>query len=547
MVGWYDPAQLFRTGVQTILTEVFATRADFRLLMALAGPQAVLDLSAHDALTIDYVSDTGDGWRPTVTVFEALARPSLRGPSGEEIARGELLILGGDEVYPAGSVAAYESRLVAPMRAASEGREGRAMLLALPGNHDWYDGLVGFVSTFTQKAPLGLWHCFQQRSYHCIKLPHRHWLLAVDLQLQCDIDVPQQQWFESSLKDLGEGDAVIVCLAEPTWVFRQQYRKDHGPHLRALLRWVTEQRRARVVLSLAGDLHHYRRMERRNEGGGHFITAGGGGAFLHPTHTPSVARLTDGREGETRRYQLHHEYPSRAASERLAARNFLFPLTNPQFGLATAGVYTVLSWLLPKPDVAVLSQGVMATLRRGLEQAATQPSAFVVVGSVLAGVVFFTDSNRRSFKVLGGLTHGALHLIAALFASGLGISFSQKMGWVGESHIIAQRFAMLVSSAVFGYLLGGLIMGLYLFVSVRVFRRHANEAFSSLKIEGYKNFLRLKIDEKGLKLWAFAIDAMPALDAAGLPEGAGRRSETEPKVIDTLAIAGPVAAAPGQP
>jgi len=51
---------------------------------------------------------------------------------------------------------------------------------------------------------------------------------------------------------------------------------------------------------------------------------------------------------------------------------------------------------------------------------------------------------------------------------------------------------------------GSFIMGLYLFVSLNVFHRHRNEAFSSLKIEDYKNFLRLSIDEEG-NLWIYPI------------------------------------------
>ena len=40
-------------------------------------------------------------------------------------------------------------------------------------------------------------------------------------------------------------------------------------------------------------------------------------------------------------------------------------------------------------------------------------------------------------------------------------------------------------------------MGLYLTISMNIFGRHDNEAFSALKIKDYKNFLRLHIDEEG--------------------------------------------------
>jgi hypothetical protein len=48
-----------------------------------------------------------------------------------------------------------------------------------------------------------------------------------------------------------------------------------------------------------------------------------------------------------------------------------------------------------------------------------------------------------------------------------------------------------------GHLLGSFVMGLYLLISLNLWRRHHNEAFSSLKIKDYKNFLRLRIKPDG--------------------------------------------------
>lgn len=542
MVGWYDPSQLLRTGLQTVLTEVFATRADFRLIMAVGEPQEPLSLADRDALWVDYVADTGDGWRPTTAVLHALAQPSIRA-GDEALARGDLLVMGGDQVYPAGSVAAYEARLLAPMRAvAPAAPAGTApLLLAIPGNHDWYDGLTGFVNTFAQQGALGLWQTFQRRSYHCVRMPHRHWLVAVDVQLQCDLDVPQRRWFEGALKELAEGDHVVLCMAEPTWVFRQQYAKDHGPQMRALVRYITEEKRARVVLWLAGDLHHYRRMERRDDPasmGAQYVTAGGGGAFLHPTHTPSLQRLERGRRGETRRFSVHAEYPSRERSLAMAGRNLLFPLLNGRFGFATAALYTLLSWLLPQPDLAAIDAGVGPTLRRGMAQAAEQPSAIALVVSLLVAVVYFTDSNRPVYRVGAGLVHGLAHLAAALGATAVGLWLAHALGV--QHDVVARRAVMIAASATLGYALGGIIMGVYLFVSVGVFHRHGNEAFSSLREEGWKNFVRLRVDAEGITLWALGVDRMPArwTDAAWpLPDDPS--PEASPRVVDTVHLPGP--------
>src|SRR6185503_13653700 len=74
---------------------------------------------------------------------------------------GELLIMGGDQVYPAPvrTVAhdAYWDRTVGPYELACveaakargcEYERGQRTVLAIPGNHDWYDGLVSFLGRF---------------------------------------------------------------------------------------------------------------------------------------------------------------------------------------------------------------------------------------------------------------------------------------------------------------------------------------------------------------------------------------------------------------
>jgi hypothetical protein len=521
MVAWYDPAQLFQTGVQTVLTEVFSTRADARLLMALGPEQPVYKPPREDEAWIDFIADTGDGWRPTTAVLRCLAAPTLDA-DGASLPRAELLVMGGDQVYPAGSVDAYEQRLLRPMREVSEEHPAaKPALLAIPGNHDWYDGLVGFVNTFAQGLSLGMWQTFQSRSYHCARLPHGHWLAAVDVQLQQDLDTPQRQWFERALEPMASGDRVILCIAEPIWVFRQQYGKAYKPQLQKLLAFI-EKKGARVVLWIAGDLHHYRRMTGDSPGheGVQYVTAGGGGAFLHPTHTPSQRRLVDNYGRAAVRFALGPEYPPRDVSRRLAAGNLFFPWHNPRFGFATAWIYTLLSWLLPAPNYTVWDQGVAATVREGLKQAATTPSSLVITGVVLAAVVAFTDSNKRYYRVGAGLLHGVAHLLAALLATGTSLWLARSLGI--HDPILRRVFALGVT-ALHGYLFGGLIMGFYLWVSVVVFRRHANEAFSSLCIEGWKNFLRLKVDRDGVSVWAFGLDDVTT-------------SPLRPKVIDRFTI-----------
>ena len=101
----------------------------------------------------------------------------------EPLPRGSLLVLGGDEVYPSASAQAYEDRMTGPYRAALPlTRRSRPLLVALPGNHDWYDGLTAFLRVFTHRRSIGGWLTEQKRSYFAVQLPHRWWLLGLDSQ-----------------------------------------------------------------------------------------------------------------------------------------------------------------------------------------------------------------------------------------------------------------------------------------------------------------------------------------------------------------------------
>src|SRR2546425_9492461 len=162
MVGWYDPAQLVRTGVKVVVSTLFGQNADFRLVEALANQgEAPYDHTVEwrargddgeepdparprSELWIDYVGDLGDGWNSTYAIAYQLAQPvvALRGSRGEvlEARRGQLLVFGGDEVYPTASRSTYKVKLVAPYEAALPSTPApHPHLFAVPGNHDWYD------------------------------------------------------------------------------------------------------------------------------------------------------------------------------------------------------------------------------------------------------------------------------------------------------------------------------------------------------------------------------------------------------------------------
>ncbi len=130
MVGWFTPAQLIRTGLKAFLSKVVGEHSDPRVVHALIAPQhEYYDYTCDDGLDadrapleskcpreeiwIDYVSDLGDGWNPTYAIAYAVSQPELHiGPDGCRLPSADILVFGGDEVYPAPTREEYRRRLV---------------------------------------------------------------------------------------------------------------------------------------------------------------------------------------------------------------------------------------------------------------------------------------------------------------------------------------------------------------------------------------------------------------------------------------------------
>ena len=72
--------------------------------------------------------------------------------------------------------------------------------------------------------------------------------------------------------------------------------------------------------------------------------------------------------------------------------------------------------------------------------------------------------------------------------------------------------------------MGSFIVGAYLLISSRLWGRHNEQAFSSLRISDYKNFLRLHISKDGtLTIHPIGLDRVPRRWRA---RRAGERSAT---------------------
>ncbi len=552
MVSWYDPAELMRSARDVFVSTLLGRHSDHRLLEALASidEPKPFDCTLEPlpwtggAFWLDYLSDTGDGFNPVYAMARCVSGDlQVKSPDGRQfqLNRGALLVLGGDEVYPTASRAEYQRRFVAPFRAAMpESPEPRPKMFAIPGNHDWYDSLVSFTRLFISRDRIGGWDAPQQRSYFALKLPYGWWLLGTDSQLDSDIDKPQVDFFRSVARGIDPSDRVILCNAEPHWIYAKKYAGLDPEYTENNLRFLEEEVLGRkIAVYLAGDLHHYRRHECVD--GTQKITSGGGGAFLHPTHGADVRVLEekDKRGKVLRRFELKAAFPDEATSRRLAWRNLLLPYLNPTFGFLTAALYAMTAWASKAPIGRIddLGSAVYVSLLMAIQDPFR---AFWSVNTVLL-FWLFTDTHSRPYRIIMGFLHGAAHLLTTFLLGWKALAFTE--GWLGIQEPLLQTVTMVLLVGIAGWSIGPIIVGIYLLISINVFSRHDNEAFSSLAIQDYKQFLRMKIDEDGtLTIYPVGIRRVPRRWKPRTAGGAGPVLEpddsrsTAPELIEAPVI-----------
>ncbi|HEY7370610.1 MAG TPA: hypothetical protein VIF57_00420, partial [Polyangia bacterium] len=270
-------------------------------------------------LWIDFVADTGDD----VSVSRAVARlvfASYELPDPDRpgqfltAPRGDILFFGGDTAYPVATAQEILNRVVVPWNqvlAALPDDGRRRVLLGIPGNHDWYDGLDGFARMFRCRVGGGaaraqvaapaphllvqsaLWARefvrggavgkpdalvlagytpVQSASHFLLRLAPGIDLLAADRQLT-SIDRRQRLFFGAADQPR-PGAATLVVLPDPMHLFGEPSRTGVG-----MIESLEIDATARETFVLTGDIHHY---ERAARGDALHVIAGGGGAFLHP-------------------------------------------------------------------------------------------------------------------------------------------------------------------------------------------------------------------------------------------------------------------------
>ena len=449
---------------------------------------------------IDFVGDTGDD----VTVSEAVA--SLLAEDyeldGVALPRGDILFLGGDLAYPVATVLEITRRLVEPWNRVFEARaDGKTrVLLAVPGNHDWYDGLDGFARlcqaplAFEEAAPISndphhprpslnpvlAWAeafargdavkkpkalaltgyvAVQRASYFRLALSPGLDLFAVDRQLK-RVDSRQEAYFQ-----VPGAPARLVIVPDPARAWGED--REHGV---ATVKSLGIDMGQSPTCLIAGDIHHY---ERSNEGPSIHIVAGGGGAFLHG------ARIAKGGE-----YAIESEFPGPSASKKL--------LADLPIHCATGRAGSVLVAVFAVADgVALLEH-----FERGFN--GSMSAALAISFIVAIGTGLLVGWRRRGvarvfpFAAILGLAVGAVPVALGAYAD---ILAERVIGSSAAARPIAFSIALALATTASCFLFGGMLA-----LIARLGLNHA-QAYAALGSGGYKHFVRIRAGKDG------AIDA----------------------------------------
>lgn len=270
------------------------------------------------------IGDTGEGDRSQYSVVPAF----LKASEGTEFA-----VIASDVVYPDGDINEYVGKFFVPFS------DYPRPIYAIPGNHDWLDGLVGFMRHFCGAAPptekfrpprrakwsrlalllhLVFWRRprvleaetlelaqklrgeaqssgpAQPNMYFCIDTPELR-VVAIDVGIMGRLDHEQGEWLRRV--SAGPKPKLLVSgkpvYAGPNMSPRRILGVDGGEDHAGLLWSIVRDPANNYAAMIAGDVHHYERHSVRVPDGREIqcVISGGGGAFMTSTHQlPRVDR-----------------------------------------------------------------------------------------------------------------------------------------------------------------------------------------------------------------------------------------------------------------
>jgi len=248
------------------------------------------------------IGDTGEGDASQHVLRDQLIRAAAA-------ADVRFVVLSSDVIYPSGAMRDYEAKFWLPFKGVTR------PVYAIPGNHDWYDALEGFVATFFEPAAArtamqarievdgritstteerieeylaqadvlgrqyGVPTGFQQAPFFQVQTP-AFALLAVDTGVLRRVDAAQLTWLRAAL-DASRGKMTMVVLGHPFFAGGRDVSE--GDEEFTVVRDLLREYDVRLVM--AGDTHdlEYYAEQVAGEGGTvtvHHWVNGGGGAYM---------------------------------------------------------------------------------------------------------------------------------------------------------------------------------------------------------------------------------------------------------------------------
>ncbi|MEM7324589.1 MAG: hypothetical protein AAF531_15980 [Actinomycetota bacterium] len=577
MTRWYEPLAMFRLLLRIWSTRQLTKQRD----QADEQPVITRDYASETGdFWFDYVADLGDAFDPTMCVAWHLGRrelrradidprltldPALRGPMPgalpmpeppeddipEVLPRGRLLLMGGDEVYPDGSIARYRNQVVGPYQLAFEGAEstngddkhGAADdsdsanggdndrdngsdnkseqgedapdLLALPANHDWYGGLGPFSDTFCRGRDIGGWRTTQGCSWWAARLAHGWWVWGVDTALDGTVNDAQYQYFRRVRREMSIDDRLIVCLPVPVWRLRERYIDRYDNLGRFFLCLGVE-----PEVYLSGD-YHIAALHRRDGPDAvpeWHVTSGGGGAFQHPVHNldrripNQYGGLPEPTVADAAPLNLIATWPSNAESREGTGGwwHILFDRAAVSLIATLAAIQLPFLWLagVDNRTPADNSRSVGQTLADQLWPTGALFS-LALIASAMFGLARATSNSRgaMSWARAVGFGHGVVQSVVFAASWLVGNLLVRRAGAAGSdppapdpltaSPSVWVTWLILVAVAAGAGVLAIVVLGSYLRFANRQFRMHDNESYSARHSGDNRNFARFRIAPDG--------------------------------------------------
>lgn len=515
---------------------------------------------------LDFCADVGDGFNPTFAVFSSMAKLNLRLPKENiELPRADCVVVGGDICYPWPRHEDLMARFIRPLSWAypNDMADRKRKMYVMPGNHEWADGLRNMRRVVLNRntGMIGGWTVGNKTSYFAIKLPRNWWMFCVDPGSEAvqDMDQAQVDYFTQLIAtQTTDKDRFIFAVHEPDWI-------KNSLHGFSLFKNMTIFRREvlgkRLRLSLAGDLHYYRRMAEVESGGNlntcdkggevfvqeknvnypyyvthkrQLIVAGHGGAFSHPTYVPDASkgiRLGAPHYSDGSMYYVAKDHPEPKASRQTFNTRLWLGFTfgkNYGFGSILAMSYIGMTLAVSPLDYSTGNNAFPSGLEvlnnasymlRMLKSFWFYPS--IIFMSIVFIVVATTSQalktrNSKLTALFLSCLHIGLHVgsvlafrklidaawAEAILSPGLAVTFGN-----------VTLFCFLSNTTMYliGYFVAPFLTLFYLYLSQNVIgRTYYNEATSTFEYQEDKGFCRFRFTPQGdLELFSIGIEKTP--------------------------------------